>query len=165
VLAAELGVETKKKAKFQKYNWLRRPIDPEALEYALGDVLHLPELKDHLFERLYREHMLEEFYRRNLLVQNRDYRRTPGQRHKKLKGYRYLKKREKELLRRLFNLRDRHARRLDLPPHNVIANPDLLQLSRRAVRPDRLNFARRMKPQDREQILSEVEAELQRRDE
>ena len=152
--------ETKNKAKFQKYNWLRRPIDPEAIEYALEDVLHLPELKDALLSMLYEEGFLDEFIRRNMLVQNRDYRRTPGQRHKKMKGYRYLKKREKELLRRLFNVRDRHARRLDLPPHNVIANPDLLQLSRRSVRPEKLGFARRVKERDRETIVEEVRQEM-----
>jgi ribonuclease D len=162
VLSAVLGVETKKKSKFQKYNWMRRPVDPEAIEYAVGDVLHLPPLKDALLERMWENGQLEEFFRRNLVVQNRDYRRTPGQRHKKLKGYRYLKKREKELLRRLFNVRDRHARRLDLPPHNVVANPDLLQLSRRSLRPERLSFARRVGERDRKAIVEELQSEMEK---
>jgi ribonuclease D len=162
VLSAVLGVETKKKSKFQKYNWMRRPVDPEAIEYAVGDVLHLPPLKDALLERMWENGQLEEFFRRNLVVQNRDYRRTPGQRHKKLKGYRYLKKREKELLRRLFNVRDRHARRLDLPPHNVVANPDLLQLSRRSLRPERLSFARRVGERDRKAIVKELQSEMEK---
>ncbi len=160
VLAAVLGVETKKKKKFQRYNWLRRPIDPEAIEYAIDDVFHIPALKNELLERMYAAEQLEEFYHRNLIVQNRDYKRTPGQRHTKMKGFRYLKNQEKELLRRLFNLRDSHARRLDLPPHNVIANPDLMDLSRRRIGPEKIECARRIKERDRQRIIQDVEREL-----
>ena len=35
------------KKKNQTANWLRRPIPPEQMEYALADVAHLLELKDH----------------------------------------------------------------------------------------------------------------------
>ena len=162
VLQAVLGVATKTKKKFQRYNWLRRPIDPEAIEYAIDDVRHIPALKDELLQRLYAAGQLEEFYHRNLIVQNREYLRTPGQRHKKMKGFRYLKKSQQELLRVLFNLRDQHARRLDLPPHNVIANPDLLQLSRRELSPAKLQFARRIREQDRRRIMEELNRELEK---
>ncbi len=162
VLQSVLGIETKTKKKFQRYNWLRRPIDPEALEYAVDDVLHIPALKDELLKRLYAAGELEEFYHRNLIVQNRNYLRVPGQRHKKMKGYRYLKKPQQELLRRLFDLRDRHARRLDLPPHNVIPNPDLMQLSRRELSPEKLQFARRINTRDRQEITAELKRELEK---
>jgi len=161
VLRKMLGVETRAKKKFQRYNWLKRPIEEEALEYAIDDVLHIPALKKELLERLYAAGQLEEFYHRNLIVQNRNYKRTPGQRHKKMKGYRYLNKGEQELLRRLFNLRDTHAQRLNLPPHNVIANPELMELSRRSLAPERVNFARRMRDRDRRQIVQELQQELQ----
>lgn len=162
VLQSVLGIETKAKKKFQRYNWLRRPIDAEALEYAVDDVRHIPELRDELFKRLYAAGQLEDFFHRNLIVQNRHYLRVPGQRHKKMKGYRYLKKPQQELLRRLFDLRDRHARRLDLPPHNVIPNPDLMQLSRRELSPERLQFARRIAAQDRRTITTELKHELEK---
>ncbi|MFP4179745.1 MAG: 3'-5' exonuclease [Spirochaetaceae bacterium] len=160
VLGAVLGVETKAKKKFQRYNWLNRPIDEEAIEYAIDDVLHLPALQQELIDRLYAAGAIEEFFHRNLLVQNRNYLRTPGRRHTKMKGYRYLKKREQEMLRRLFDIRDTHARRLNLPPHNVIANPDLMDLSRRAAAPEELRFARRIKEQDRRQIVRELRKEF-----
>ncbi|MFW6209188.1 MAG: HRDC domain-containing protein [Spirochaetota bacterium] len=162
VLQSVLGVETKTKKKFQRYNWLRRPIDPEAIEYAIDDVRHIPALRDELFNRLYAAGQLEDFFHRNLIVQNRNYLRIPGQRHKKMKGYRYLKKPQQELLRRLFDLRDRHARRLDLPPHNVIPNPDLMQLSRRELSPEKLQFARRIREQDRRRIVEELNREIEK---
>jgi ribonuclease D len=161
VLADVLGVETRKKKKFQQYNWLRRPIDEEAIQYAIDDVLHLFDLKDELIARLYSAGGLEDYFHRCLVVQNRDYRRTPGQRHKKMKGYRHLKRREKDLLKRLFNIRDSHARRLDMPPHNVIANPELMDLSRRRISPEKLRFNRRMSEQTRRRIVEELQQEMQ----
>jgi ribonuclease D len=160
VLKNVLGIETKKKKKFQQYNWLRRPVDPEALEYAIGDVLHIPDLQQELLSRLKAAGQLEEFHRRSMIVQNRDYKRTPGQRHTKMKGYKYLKRHEQELLRRLFYLRDKHARRLNMPPHNVIANPDLMALSRSDLHADRLRFSRRIRENDRSRILQELQREL-----
>ncbi len=160
VLGNILGIEIKKKKKFQRYNWLRRPIDPEALEYAVGDVLHIPALQKELLLRLEAAGQLEEFYRRSTIVQNRDYKRTPGRRHTKMKGYRYLKNHEKELLRRLFNLRDRHAKRLNMPPHNVIANPDLMDLSRSSLYTGKLRFSPRIREHDRRLILQELQREL-----
>jgi len=156
VLQELLGIETRKKKKFQRYNWLRRPIDPEAIEYAVGDVLHIPELKRVLLERLSEVGGLEEFLHQNLIVQNRDYKRRPGERHKKMKSYRHLRRNEKELLKRLFDLRDTHARRLNLPPHNVIENPDLLSLSRGNLQPEKLRFARRISEGDRKIIVDEL---------
>ena len=161
VLADVLGVETRKKKKFQQYNWLRRPIDEEAIQYAIDDVLHLFDLKDELIVRLYNAGVLEEYFHRCLIVQNRDYIRTPGQRHKKMKGYRHLKRREKELLKRLFRIRDTHARRLDMPPHNVIANPELMDLSRRKLSPEKLRFNRRMSEQSRLRIVEDLQQEMQ----
>ena len=150
VLADVLGVETRKKKKFQQYNWLRRPIDEEAIQYAIDDVLHLFDLKDELIARLYSAGSLEDFFHRCLVVQN-----------KKMKGYRHLKRREKELLKRLFNIRDSHARRLDMPPHNVIANPELMDLSRRRLTPEKLRFNRRMSEQTRRRIVEELQQEMQ----
>ncbi len=162
VLSSMLGIETKAKKKFQRYNWMRRPIDSEALEYAVDDVLHLPALRDEILERLHAAGELEEFFHRNIIVQNRDYKRKPGQRHKKMKGYRYLKGGEKEMLRRLFNVRDSHARRIDLPPHNLIANPDLMELSRGNIRPEELRFAGRIRTEDRERVVEELRKEMER---
>ena len=161
VLEKVLGIRTKRKKKFQRYNWLRRPIDPEAIEYAIDDVLHIPDLKRELLQRLETAGLLEEFHKRNEIVCNRDYRRKPGQRHTKMKGYRYLKKQEKEVLRRLFGVRDRHARRMDMPPNNVIANQDLMELARRRLSPERLGFIRRIRESDRRRIVQELQHEMQ----
>lgn len=157
-VCAELLGEEKKinKSKFQKYNWLRRPIDDEAVLYALNDVLHLHKLKDVILSRLFNEGKLEEYIRLNMIIQNRNYVRVPGQRHKKMKGYRYMNKSEQHMLKTLFDLRDGYARRLNWPPHRVIPNPDLLELAKDNLSADRVKFDRNINQTVKREISEAV---------
>ena len=103
VTAAVLGVrKQEEKSRYQKYNWMRRPIDDDAVGYALNDVIHLHALKDAVLAKLFEKGLINEFLRQCMIIQNRNYVRTPGQRHKKMKGYRYLDKEEKGLLKETF---------------------------------------------------------------
>jgi ribonuclease D len=162
MLGTVLGVETKNKSRFQRYNWLKRPIDSEAVLYALDDVLYLHALKDALLKRIYDEGHLEEFLRQNLIVQNRNYLREPGQRHKKMKGYRYLNRTEQERLKRIFDLRDSRARELNWPPHRVIPNQELIELARRNLSPDRVSFDRQMDRGVQQRVIEELASEIGR---
>ena len=51
VLTTVLGLEEKNKKKFQRYNWMKRPIREDALVYAIEDVKYLYELKERLMVR------------------------------------------------------------------------------------------------------------------
>ena len=159
VLGNLLGVETRtNKSKFQRYNWLRRPIDDEAIGYALDDVLYLHQLRDEILKRIYEAGRMEEFIHQNIIVQNRDYRRKPGQRHKKMKGYRYLNRSEQERLKVLFDLRDGHARELNWPPHRVIPNQELMELARGGMRPEEVRFDRSLSSAKRNKIIESLQA-------
>lgn len=46
------GIEVEKKARFQTYNWTRRPLSRDALRYALEDVRYLIELKDKMLAQI-----------------------------------------------------------------------------------------------------------------
>lgn len=126
VLEAELGLEPINKKKFQQYNWMRRPIDPQALHYAMSDVLHLFKLKERLFARLAADGLMDDYMLQNLMVQNRD--RDPRKKHEKAKGYNRLNKTQQELFGKLFLIRDTYARELNRPPHYVFSNSELLGL-------------------------------------
>jgi ribonuclease D len=157
VILNVLGIEAKtNKSMFQKYNWMTRPLDDEAILYAVGDVLHLHALKDAILARLVDGGHLEEYIRQNLIVQNRNYLRTPGQRHKKMKGYRYLDSAEKVRLKELFQLRDGYARDLNWPPHRVIPNPELIDLSRLSMAPERVRFDRNIRISVKNNILRDL---------
>ena len=161
VTAELLGIEKKKgKSAFQKYNWLRRPIDKSAVEYALNDVMYLHSLRDEVFKRLYGEGLLNEFFRQNMIVQNRNYLRVPGQRHKKMKGYKYLNSAEKKRLKDIFDIRDGFARGLNWPPNRVIPNPDLIDIAKGLKTAEDIRFDRRLSQSKRESIVSELKRAL-----
>jgi ribonuclease D len=131
VLGAELSVEPVNKKKFQRANWYRRPLEPELLSYAAGDVLHLLELKAVFLQRMYERDLLSEFMLQNFKVQNRDYRIDPETRYLRLKNAARLTRTQQIYLRHFFAAREALARRLNWPPHNVLANETMIEISKR----------------------------------
>ena len=51
VIACEQGISLEKKSKFQKHNWINRPVSKQAIEYALNDVIHLLALKEAILKK------------------------------------------------------------------------------------------------------------------
>jgi ribonuclease D len=156
VIASELGVTLTKKAKFQRHNWMRRPIDKEALEYALNDVTYLFRLKDVLLKKLYLENLLDMFILRNLQVQNKDYFRDPADKHRKVKGYYTLSGEQKRTFKKLFDIREKYAKRYNLPAYNVINTTDLLNLAQDAGYINKIRFSIRFSDSDLQAILTEL---------
>ena len=145
VLGAELGVMLTDKAKFQKQNWMRRPIDRRAIDYALNDVLHLLKLKDAILARLAEQKLLDIFILRNLQVQVKDYTRNPADRYRKVRGYHALTEAEQAAFRKLYDVRDKYAQQTRMPVHNIVNNPSLIRLVREPDSLGELNFPRRFK--------------------
>lgn len=156
VIASELGVTLTKKAKFQRHNWMKRPIDKEALEYAINDVTYLFQLKDALLKKLYTENLLDIFILKNLQVQNKDYFRDPEDKHRKTKGYHTLSDEQKRTFKKLFDIREKYAKKCNLPAFNVINTNDLLNLARDAGYIDKIRFPYRFKDSLVQSILEEL---------
>jgi ribonuclease D len=147
VIAADTGIILENKAKFQKQNWMRRPITEAALDYALNDVRYLFKLKDVMLERLYQAGLMETYIMKNMQVQNKDYTRNPNDRYRKVKGYYGLQEAAKKVFCLAYDVRDAYAKQLNMPPHNVIGGDDLLQLSQDAGRIETIRFPRRFSPE------------------
>jgi ribonuclease D len=145
VIASELGVALNHKAKFQRCNWMKRPIDKEALEYALNDVAYLFRLKDALLKKLYASNLLDVFILKNLQVQNKDYFRDPADKHRRIKGYHALSAEEKLTFKKLFDIREKYAKKYNLPAFNIFSNDDLLDLAQDAGHLDKIRFNYRFK--------------------
>mgnify|MGYP006292668193 FL=1 len=129
VLQDSLGLEEGgSKKRYQHYNWTLRPIDPGAIEYAIQDVRHLFALKDVLLEKLANNKLLDTYILENLKRQDQepDVNRQPGI----LRSGRFkrLSATQQQEFQRLYDIRDRYARQLDLPPNTVVANNDLFSL-------------------------------------
>jgi len=130
VIAFELGIALEHKSKYQKYNWIRRPISKQAINYALHDVIHLLDLKDSLLKKLYVEKLLDLFMLKNLQIQNKDYTRNPEDKYKKIKGYSSLQDSERTVFRNVFDIRDKYAQIRNVPPYYVISKTDLINIAR-----------------------------------
>ena len=156
VIAAELGVALSQKTRFQRHNWMKRPIEPQAIEYALNDVTYLFRLKDALLKRLYEANLLDIFILKNLQVQNKDYYRNPDDRYRRIKGFHALSGAEMEVFKKLFEIREKYARKYNLPSFNVISSSDLLNLARDAGYIHNIRFPSRLRDSLVQGILEEL---------
>lgn len=156
VLETTLGVHIEKKKKFQRYNWTRRPIEPEAIEYALSDVAHLLRLRDTLTDQLGKAGLLEQFMIANERVQNRDFLSDRTPRIFKSGQYQRLPRRAKTLFEKIYYLRDAHAQKLNVPPDTVIDKRQMFALATESLPPSRLDLNRRIPASVRERLLDEL---------
>ena len=156
VIAFELGIFLEKKRKYQKYNWIRRPVSEHAIDYALNDVMHLLALKDIILAKLFAKKLLEPFLLKNLQIQNKDYTRNPEDKYRKINGYSRLQKDEKSVFRRVFDIRDKYAELYNIPPHNVIHKADLIVIVKDAKYIDEIRFTKRISMNLIQDILHEL---------
>ena len=156
VIAVELGIFLEKKRKYQQYNWIHRPVSEEAIAYALNDVLHLLELKDIILAKLYARKLLEPFFLKNLQIQNKDYTRNPEEKYRNISGYSRLESDKKALFRRVFDIRDKYAKKCNMPPHNVIRKSDLLRMVKEPQFIENIRFPKKISVDLVQEILNEL---------
>lgn len=135
VLAEILGLDLPKSRQLQRMDWSRRPLPPEALDYAAGDVAHLLSLRRALEARLAelgRAAWADEECRRLEQVRHVPP-EPPEQACLGLRGARELTDAGRAMLRALYVWREGEALRIGRPPYRVMSNEALLQL---AERPD-----------------------------
>ena len=158
VIIAELGITLTSKSKYQRHNWTKRPIDKQAIDYALNDVIYLFKLKDALFTKLYTRNLLDVFILKNLQVQNKDYARNPEDRYRNIKGYYALSDDEKGIFKRVFDVREKYAKMCNLPAYNVIRREDLLNIARDKRYIDEIRFPNRLSTDLIQRILTELKS-------
>jgi ribonuclease D len=120
------------KSKFQKANWLKRPLPAEQLEYAAGDVLPLLGLADRLLAEMAERGLLYRFLSANARVQEKTRARDPYQGYRRLPEFRRFSIEQKRALAMLWRAREKYAELHDLPPHNVAAHEVLAGIARAA---------------------------------
>lgn len=154
VVEAALGIApARRKKRFQQYNWTRRPINAEALQYAIDDVRHLFALRDALFERLAEADLMEQYQQRNAKIQQGrpDTDRKPGM--LRSSRFRRLSSAQKRLLERLYDEREQVARQVNLPPNTVFPNTALFALAQGQRGATRVRRSRNMPQGPFEQLL------------
>lgn len=155
VLTKFLSVEPKAKKKFQQYNWMRRPIHPDALEYALDDVKYLFDLKLELLREVAALNLLDEYEEKNQLAQNREILLNPVPGVLKKNRFKKMPQECRELFKKLFECREGYAERLNMPPNSVVSNENLFRLSQGEMRVKHLHFNGRVPGSTREKVLND----------
>ena len=125
-----LGIEGESnKKKFQMHNWTRRPIDKQAIEYALSDVAYLFSLRTILLEKILSQGLtgllLEQFVKREY-----DYEKIPIPTIFKSRVFSGLHKDEKERAKSIYKIREKYAKEQNCPANDMLLNKDLLCIAR-----------------------------------
>ncbi|MGM5481413.1 MAG: ribonuclease D [Nanobdellota archaeon] len=120
--------EVKKKNKFQKADWTKRPLSKEMLTYAAGDSKYLIGLKEKLEKELERKGRLVWAKEECKHLETLDY-SYKEQAANDIKGYSKLSGERKSILTAVFELREKLAKRVDMPPHFIINNKKLIEIA------------------------------------
>ncbi|MBN2250828.1 MAG: HRDC domain-containing protein [Candidatus Altiarchaeota archaeon] len=114
-------------ANFQKADWTRRPLPEDMLSYAVCDTHYLPKLRDILCRELERKGRLAWVLEELALLEEKEVTYTEPT-YINLKGVKSLTGRERSVLKALFNLRERMAKKANKPPYYIIGNRRLMEL-------------------------------------
>lgn len=158
VVSAELGIVLENKRKYQKYNWTKRPLSEDALQYAMDDVLHLLILKDLIMAKLYARKLLEPFLLKNLQIQTKNYTRDPEDKYRKMPGYSRLDEEKKDTFRKVFDVREKFAKLHNVPPHNLIHKGDVINIVDDPLYIDQIRFTRKLRGEMVQAIISELKS-------
>lgn len=128
------GGSARAKDRFQRANWLRRPLTPPLLEYAISDVLHLHELQDSLMAELEQKGLTEAFRVKNLQTQNAERSWDPYSNYTRIPGFKGLSREEKQSARVLWYAREIYGQAHDMPPGNVASKQDMKTIIDKGMR-------------------------------
>jgi len=129
VLEEIFGVHTNKR--YQRYNWGRRPLEPEALAYACLDTHYLLPLRRLQADALMQKNRWKEAQEvfDQIAASEPVPRIFDPEGFRRIKGASDLTEREQAILRELYIWRDREARRQDRPPFKVLNDSTLIALA------------------------------------
>jgi ribonuclease D len=164
------GGSARAKDKFQRANWLRRPLSPALLDYAISDVLHLHRLADEMLTELESKGLLETFRAKNLETQDAERVWDPYANYTRIPGFNRLPREDKRFAKVLWYARELYGKEHDMPPGNVASKQDMRTLMDRGLRTAEqiarfLNEHRernRIVSQDLGRCLSEAEKQVPR---
>ncbi len=72
-ISDHLNIDKKLKDKYQRANWLKRPINPVLLEYAINDVVDLLTVEQSIAERLHAENKFDAYTQQCVALTKKDF--------------------------------------------------------------------------------------------
>lgn len=155
VLEAELGITVENKKRYQRQNWLTRPIEEGAKQYALGDVAYLFSLHEKLLEKIEKVGLTESLmFKLASSSKDWDKKSVPG--IFKTPAYKKLNASKKELYRKIVDVRETCAEELNVPAHFVIPKQDLVGLTEDTRRIRNLRFGGKVPRSMQERLIRDI---------
>jgi len=144
-------------------DWRRRPLTPQQLEYALQDVVHLPAMRDALFEKLDRLGR-RSWFADEMLAWQRAVETAEGEdRWRRTSGISGLSGRSLAVVRELWSWREAEAQRRNRPVRRVLRDDLIVELAkRRSADVQRIRAVRGMQRGDLKNRLPELARCIQR---
>ncbi|MFC2039105.1 hypothetical protein ACFLUG_04980 [Chloroflexota bacterium] len=158
VIAQELGIQLKDKDKYQKHNWMIRPISNDALEYAMNDVLYLLPLKKILLKKIFDKELMDRFLLRNFQIQLIEQDVDTEKKYKNVRGYNNLDANEKHIFQTIYDIRKEYAEMYNLPDYRIIRNDDLIRTAKDTNHLNRIQFPVDLSVNGIREILKELKA-------
>ena len=122
------------KKKYQTANWMRRPIPAEQVEYALGDVQYLFDLKASLLAEMETKLTASEkkkvAYEMKTCAEQKNPER-PG--WEKICNFKMLNRSEKVYIKHFFLARDGLARKADVPATRILPKQLIVQMAKKGT--------------------------------
>ena len=155
VLFSQLNIKILKKKKYQKYNWIKRPIDEAAKQYALSDVEHLFALNKKLTEIIIEQNKMDHLIH-HIVNETTDYEKKSTPSIYRKKGFRSLNKEYKQNFIDIVDVREKYAKKLNIPPNTLLSNEVIAKLAKDTKLIGTLEIYKKMKQQERKKFVNEI---------
>jgi ribonuclease D len=155
VLLAELGVTVENKKRFQRQNWITRPIEEGAKQYAINDVAYLFDLHKSLLDKIKKEGKVEDLvFKLAGTFKDFDKKSIPG--IFKIPAYKRMSREKKNLYGQIVDLREACAKELNVPANTVLTKQDLVALTEDIQQIRRVRFHQKVPRSMQEQLIEDV---------
>jgi ribonuclease D len=121
--------DVKKESKFQMADWTKRPLTPEMINYAIRDTNHLIGLKEVLRKELMAKGRLSWLEEETALINDRDFDYKEGD-FFSIKGISKLSGNERAILKKLSDIRELLAKKVNRPVHFIISTGRMVEIAK-----------------------------------
>jgi ribonuclease D len=130
-ITEHLNIDKKLKEQFQRANWLRRPISPELLDYAIRDVLDLFTIAQQIAEQLSRANAMDAFESESARLAQKDYRIDQMRRYtEKFPRYNRLRLPQRRAAAEVWIFRELLGKHYDCPVGYILSKESMLACTR-----------------------------------
>jgi ribonuclease D len=144
------------KKKYQMYNWAKRPLPKDTVEYALSDVKYLFDLHDTLRNRINAENLIDSLIEKMIKTDYDFELRDNMPALFKSKPYQGLSENKKVLLKAIYDIREETGKKYDIPSSQIISREDMFKLTDDINLINRLKFNRRITENIKNEIVGQI---------